>query len=118
MMVSKPNRRLMGDVAAFAVVAVGNPAAVNQRLAFGGPLPISWRDIVGTFSQIIGQDLPVQFVAPGDPIPGLPDIVPPVLTALETYDSPIPMEEIARTFGVEQTPLFSAVQYMLSNPGS
>jgi uncharacterized protein YbjT (DUF2867 family) len=108
----------MGDVAAFAVAAVGNPAAVNQRLALGGPLPISWRDIVGTFSQIIGQDLPVQFVAPGDPIPGLPNIVPPVLTALETYDSPIPMEEIARTFGVEQTPLFSAVQYMLSNPGS
>lgn len=108
----------IGDVAAFTTAVVGNPASFNQRLPLGGPQPVSWRNIVDAFSQVFNQELPVQFVAPGDPILGLPDIVPPVLAAMETYDSPILMDEIARTFGVEQVPLSSAVRYMLSSPES
>jgi uncharacterized protein YbjT (DUF2867 family) len=108
----------IGDVAAFATATVGHPAAVNQRLVLGGPVPLSWRGIVDTFGQILGQELPVQFAAPGDPIPGLPEMVPPVLAAMETYDSPIPMDEMARIFGVEQTPLSSVVGHMLSRPGA
>jgi uncharacterized protein YbjT (DUF2867 family) len=107
----------VGDVAAFAVAAVGHPAAINQRLALGGPEPVSWCGVVDTFGQALGQDLAVQFVAPGEPIPGLPEIVPPVLAGLETYDSPIPMDERARLFGVQQTPLTSVVRAMLGIPG-
>jgi hypothetical protein len=103
-------------VAAFTTAAVGHPAAINQRLALGGPEPLSWRGIVDTFGKILGQDLPVQFVAPGEPIPGLPELLPPVLAGMETYDSPIPMEETARTFGVEQTTLGAVARDMLSNP--
>ena len=106
----------VGDVAAFAAAAVGHPAATNRRLALGGPEPVSWRGIVDAFGQVLGQELPVQFVAPGQPIPGLPEIVPPVLASMETYDSPIPMAETARTFGVEQTPLAVAVRHMLGAP--
>ena len=107
----------IGDVATFATAAVGHPAAINQRLVLGGPEPLSWRGIVDTFGQILGQDLPVQFVALGEPIPGLPDIVPPMLAAMETYDSPIPMNETAHLFGVEQTTLASTVRQMLNLPG-
>ena len=108
----------VGDVAAFAVAAVGHPAAINQRLALGGPAPLTWRGIVDTFSQVLGQELPVQFVAPGEPVPLLPEIVPGVLAAMETYDSPIPMDETARIFGVELTPLSSVVGHMLHRPGA
>jgi uncharacterized protein YbjT (DUF2867 family) len=108
----------VGDVAAFAVAAVGHPAAINQRLVLGGPEPVSWRSIVEAFGQALGQELPVQFVAPGQPIAGLPDIVPPVLAGMETYDSPVPMDETARTFRVQLTPLASVARRMLGNPGA
>lgn len=106
----------VGDVAAFAVAAVGHPAAINQRLPLGGPEPISWRGIAKTFGRVLGKELPVQFVGPGEAIPGLPEIVPPVLAGMETYDSPISMDETARTFGVEQTSLTSFVRHMLGSP--
>jgi uncharacterized protein YbjT (DUF2867 family) len=106
----------VGDVAAFAAATVGHPAAINRRLALGGPEPLSWRGIVDTFGQVLGQELPVQFVAPGEPIPGLPEIVPPVLAGMETYDSPIPMDATARLFGVLQTPLVPVVRGMLGIP--
>ena len=71
-----------------------------------------------TFGQVLGQELPVQFVAPGEPIPGLPEIVPPMLAAMETYDSPIPMDEAAHLFGVEGTRLASFIHQMLNIPGA
>ena len=106
------------DVAAFAAAAAGHPAAINQRLALGGPEPLTWRGIVDAFGQVVGQELPVRFVAPGEPVPGLPDIAPPVLAGMETYDSPIPMAETARTFGVEMTPLAATIRGMLGGPGA
>jgi uncharacterized protein YbjT (DUF2867 family) len=108
----------VGDVAAFAAATVGHPATINKRLLLGGPEPLSWRGIVDTFGQVLGQELPVQFVAPGEPIPGLPEMVPPVLAGMETYDSRIPMEEMARMFGVEQTTLTSFARHMLGKPGA
>jgi uncharacterized protein YbjT (DUF2867 family) len=108
----------VADVAAFATAAVRHPAAINQRLALGGPEPVSWRGIVDAFGQVLGQELPIQFVAPGEPIPGLPEIVPPVLAGMEAYDSSIPMEEMARTFGVEGTPLATFARRMLNIPGA
>jgi uncharacterized protein YbjT (DUF2867 family) len=106
----------VADVAAFAAVAVNNPAAMNQRLTLGGPEPVCWRGIVDAFSRVLGQELPMQFVSPGEAIPGLPDIVPPVLASMETCDTPIPMEQTAHTFGVEMTPLDSFIHRMLSIP--
>lgn len=106
----------IGDVAAFAVAVVGHPAALNQRLVLGGPEPVSWRSVIDTFSQVLGQELPVQYVPPGTAIPMLPDIVAPTLAGMETYDSPIPMDELARNFGVKQTTLDSFVRHMLAIP--
>jgi len=103
----------IGDVAAFTTAMVGHPAAINQKLVLGGPEPLSWSGIVETFSLILSQELPVQFVSPGEAIPGLPDIAPPVLSVMETYDSPIPMEATTRTFRVELTSLTTFARRML-----
>jgi NADH dehydrogenase len=105
-------------VAAFTIATVGNPAAKNQRLVLGGPEPVSWCGIVDAFGKVLGQNLPVQFVNPGETIPGLPEIVPPVLAGMETYDSPIPMDELARNFGVKQTTLTVFIHRMLNIPGA
>lgn len=108
----------VGDVAAFATAAVGHPAALNRRLALGGPEPLTWRGIVAAFGQVLGQELPLQFVAPGEPIPGAPEIMAPVLAGMEMYDSPIPMAETAGTFGVDQAPLSAVVRRMLGMPAA
>jgi uncharacterized protein YbjT (DUF2867 family) len=93
------------DVAAFAVAAVDHPAARNQYLAIGGPEPLTWRDVVATYERVLGRPISVQFVAIGEPVPGLPDPMPALLAGMETYDSAIEMDEIARTFDVPLTRL-------------
>lgn len=99
------------DVAAFAVACVGHPAAVNRHVIIGGPEPVSLRDVVAAYERVSGHSIPVQSVAPGQLIPGLPSIpglaetVSGMVAALETFDSPIDVAETARTFGVRPTPL-------------
>lgn len=93
------------DVAAFAVAAVDNPQARNQYLPLGGPEALSWRDVVATYERVLGRDISVNWVAPGDPVPGLPDPMSALLAAQETYDSAVPMEETAAHYGLELTSL-------------
>jgi uncharacterized protein YbjT (DUF2867 family) len=88
------------DVAAFAVSAVERPEARNQYLAVGGPEPLSWREVVATYERVLGRSIPVEFVEMGEPVPGLPDPMPTLLAGMDTYDSDVEMEEIARTFDV------------------
>jgi uncharacterized protein YbjT (DUF2867 family) len=88
------------DVAAFAVSAVDRPEARNQYLAVGGPEPLSWREVVATYERVLGRSIPVEFVEMGEPVPGLPDPMPTLLAGMETYDSDVETEEIARTFDV------------------
>jgi uncharacterized protein YbjT (DUF2867 family) len=88
------------DVAAFAVAAVDHPAARNQYLAIGGPEPLSWRDVVATYERVLGRSIPVEYVAAGEPVPGLPDPMPALLAGMETYDSVVEMEETSSTFNV------------------
>lgn len=113
------------DAAAFAVAAIGHPAAMNQRLVIGGAEALSWRDVVATYARVLGRPIPVQTLAPGEllpnlpPVPGLADTLSGVMALLETFDSPIEMAETARTFGVQLTPLEEFVrQEMASAPVS
>jgi uncharacterized protein YbjT (DUF2867 family) len=102
------------DVAAFAVAAVDNPRARNQFLALGGPDALSWRDVVATYERVLGHELPVNWVQPGQPVPGLPDPMPMLLAAQETYDLVVPMDETAAAYGVELTPLEAFVRQQVS----
>jgi len=94
-----------GDVAAFMLAAIDNPTAINQKLLLGGPQPLSLRDAVAIYERVLGHQIPVRSVAPGEPVPGLPQMVAQLLAGLDTFDSPIDMTETARTSGIQLTPL-------------
>jgi uncharacterized protein YbjT (DUF2867 family) len=98
------------DVAAFTVAALDHPAARNTTIAIGGPEPLSWRDIVSTVEQELGQSIPIETIPIGGHLPGLPDFISDVMTALEMYDSPLDMGETASLYGVELTALASWVR--------
>lgn len=64
-----------------------------------------WLDVVAAFEKELGREVPVRTIAPGDPIPGLPDIVSELAAALASYDSPMDVSELSRTYGVAPTTL-------------
>ncbi len=93
----------MRDVAAYAVAAATNHEAATRTLPVGGPEALSWRDIVQVFSDELGKEVPVDTVDFGQPIATLPEFAASLLAALETYDSPLDMTELARMFGITPT---------------
>ncbi len=91
------------DVASFAVAALDRPEANDQTLYVGGPQPISWLDVVAAFERELGREVPVRTIAPGEQIPGLPVFVSELAAALASYDSPMDVSELTRTYGVAPT---------------
>lgn len=91
------------DVAAFAVAALFTPAARNSTLVLGGPEAVTLRDVVGAYESALGRPVAVRSVAPGEPIPGVPEPVWALAAALEMFDSPVPMDEMSRTYDVHLT---------------
>lgn len=113
------------DVAAFAVAAIDHPAALNRRIEIGGPKALSWRDVVATYERAFGRPVPVQWIPPGallpdlPPAPGLTELVSGLMAALETFDTPVDMTELSRTFGVTPTTiddLLAALRPRLAAP--
>ncbi len=98
------------DVAAYAVAALDHPAARGKYLPIGGPEPLSWRDVVATYERVLGRSIRVEFVAAGEPVPGLPDPMPALLSGMETYDSVVEMGDLSDTFGVRPTTLEAVVR--------
>ena len=105
------------DVAAFAVAGVSNPAAINRTLPLGGPEPVSWRDIVAACERALGHPLPLRWVDPGEPIPGLPEIVAQLAATLETYDSPLDTTATAKAFDVRLTSLEECATKVFASSG-
>jgi hypothetical protein len=66
----------------------------------------------------VGRDLPVQFVAVGEPVPSVPEAVQPLMWGLESYDSVVPMDEIANTFVVALTPLEVVASRLFGGAGT
>ena len=58
------------------------------------------REVVHAYEEALGRSIPVRSVTPGEPIPGLPESVAGFTAALESFDSPVPMEETCRQYGV------------------
>lgn len=105
--IGEGNRRhsfvAMDDVATFAVSAVENPAARNQQIFIGGPEALSWNDVVKRASPVVGREIPVRHVSPGEPLPGLPDVITGLMTGMNFYDSPVDMTATAGMYGVQLT---------------
>lgn len=91
------------DVAAFALAALDHPGARNATLVIGGPKAISFTDVVQAYEAAVGRPIPINRVAPGEPIPGLPEPVWAIAATLETFELILPMDETARQYGVELT---------------
>jgi NADH dehydrogenase len=82
----------------------------------GGPEALSWRDIVAIFERMLGRQIPVRFVNPGEPAPGLPDNLVRLLAGMETYDSVVDTSGLARTFGVELTTVEGFARGLFAGP--
>lgn len=95
----------MRDVAAYAVASLDHPQAVDQTLTIGGPESLSWHDVIRAFEAVHDHEVPVRWLPLGTSVPGLPTFVSDLLTALETYDSPLDMTELRETYGVAPTTL-------------
>jgi uncharacterized protein YbjT (DUF2867 family) len=92
----------MRDVAAYAIAALDQEAK-GQTLLIGGPEPATWWDVVAAFNAELGREIPVRTVEPGQPVPGLPDVMAQLLAGMETYDSPLDSSELAGAYGVTPT---------------
>jgi uncharacterized protein YbjT (DUF2867 family) len=103
----------VADVAAFAVAAADHPGARNRVIALGGPEPLSWRDVAARFETVTGRPVEFRTIPIGQPLPGLPDVVTGLATSLATFESPIPMEETAREFGVRLTPVETVIRQIM-----
>jgi uncharacterized protein YbjT (DUF2867 family) len=104
----------MRDVAAFAIAALDRKEAEGQALQIGGPQAVSFRDVVATFEQELGREIPLQTVPLGQPLPGMPTMISALLTALETYDSPLDMTALAAAFRVIPTTLADFVRSFIA----
>jgi NADH dehydrogenase len=105
-------------VEAFAVAAIGHPAAMNQHLPLGGPDAVSWRDVIAVCEGALGRSINVESLPPGSPIPGLPEplgqMVGEMMTSLEMFDSVIDITDTARAFGVRQTSVEEALRRLFA----
>ncbi len=93
------------DVARFIVAAIDNPSALGKRLVLGGPQPLSLREVADIYGRVLGREVPIRSVKPGEPIPGVPETVLGIAAGLDMFDSPVEMAETSRTFGVPLTPV-------------
>ena len=93
------------DVASFGVAAVTHPAARNRHIPIGGPEALSWRDAAAIYERVLGRPVEIRSVAPGTPVPGIPDVVLPFLAGLDTYNTNFDAKPIAAEFGVPLTTL-------------
>ena len=100
----------MADVAAYAVASVDDPKALNQKILIAGPESYSWIQVVESVGSVIGKKLAVNFIAPGEPVPLVPEAVGPLLAALEMEDSCIEMGDTSATYGIDPTSLDTFAQ--------
>ena len=91
--------------------------AVGQTLLVGGPQAVSFRDVVAAFEQELGREVPVLTMPLGQPVPGMPSIVSELLTALETYDSPLDMTDMAAAYPIPLTTLADFVRSFMAAHG-
>jgi len=98
------------DVAAFAIAAVDNPRAVNQRINTGGPASYTWTQIVEAAGRNMGTELPVQYLPLGSELPLLPPVIGELMTGMESSEIFIDMTETAPAYGVTLTTLDEYLQ--------
>jgi NADH dehydrogenase len=107
------------DVAQFTVASVGNQDAINRKLVLGGPQAISFRDAAQAFERMLGREVRLQSVAPGQPIAGFPQVVVDLMTGFDLHDSVVDMTALSKQFGITLTSAddFARQMTIASMPG-
>lgn len=104
-----------GDVAAVALAAVGNAAAIDRRIPIGGPEAVSWTEVVRRVARVMGRDLPVTYVPIGSPLP-IPRATWNLMYATEMFEADISTSEVTEKFGVSLTPLEEVAKRLFPVP--
>ena len=99
----------MTDVAGYAVAVLDHATAAGETLEIGGPNPVSWLDVIAAFEHEIGRAIAVTFAPLGAEVPELAPPLVGLLTALEAYDTPLDMSDLADRFGIQPTSLLDFV---------
>ena len=60
-------------------------------------------DSVAVFEKVLNRQIPINHVAPGAPVPMLPNLISEMLAGLNFFDSPIEMDELSKLYGIELT---------------
>jgi uncharacterized protein YbjT (DUF2867 family) len=109
-----------GDVAELAVRCLRNPAARNATIELGGPQALSPLEVVRLFEDVAGRPFAVTHV-PAEALlaqqeAATDDMGRSFAGLMRCYakGDPIPMEETARTFGIELTPVRAFAEATLS----
>jgi uncharacterized protein YbjT (DUF2867 family) len=106
------------DVAAFILAAVDNPDAHDRHVPIGGPQPLSWIDVAAIYERVLGRKVDLVHAAPGQPVPGIPPPVLPILAALDTYETVFDTGVSAGAFGVALTPLEDVARRQVAAAGT
>ena len=92
----------MRDVAAFAVGAAVHPAAArNATIVVAGPQAHTWTEVVKIAEDVRSEPIELQYVAAGEPLPGLPEVAGQLAAQFETYETVIDMSDTCARFGIE-----------------
>jgi hypothetical protein len=59
---------------------------------------------------VLGRQIQIRYLPKGEPLPGYPEFVSGFMNLLENYDSVIPMDSLAKEFGVRQISLDQCIQ--------
>ena len=105
------------DVAQFTVASVGNERALNRRLVLGGPQAISFRDAAQVYSRVLGREVTVRSVPPGQPIDGFPPVVADIMAGLDMSESVVDMSPLAAEFGLTLTTVEDFARQMVKGGG-
>jgi uncharacterized protein YbjT (DUF2867 family) len=107
------------DVAAFVAEAATRPEAANRKLDLGGPVPVSWREIIEQCQELVDSEIEVRYLPPGFP---LPHVAEPLgselgLTALSLDQSDVAIDSspLYQDFGIQPTPLRTFLVTMLAD---
>ena len=114
----------LGDVAAFAVIALDDPAADNQTIELGGPEALSPLEVVDIFEEIGGRPFEVQHVPEEALRAQAAGASDPMERAFATLmlgyanGDEIPMEETLERFPVKLTSVADYAHAALASAGA
>lgn len=98
------------DVAELVVAALGNPAALDREIRVAAEIA-TYREVVAAFERARATPVEIRTVAPGEPIPELPEHVTQIWAGMEfgparEFGTP----DAVRALGVQPTPIAEFVR--------